>query len=1449
LGTRVKVRPQPQRAARSGKSAAQSAAPLMQRKCACGAAPGQTCGCDEHDGRKLAIRRRASTHDVPDVVPAVVEEVLRSEGRPLEASVRALMESRLGHDFSHVRVHTDARAAESASAVGALAYTVGRDVVFASGQYRPETREGRRLLAHELAHVVQQGGVGHFDGRLEVGPSDGPEERAADEAAAAVEEAATNIEAATMNVEAASALRIPAATASAKPSHAQGASPAPRQGQGASHVLQRKTGDAASWIRGLFSSLILGTFGFPDSWLLEYLEKLDRTGDIEGDPDSDDKAREIVNTWRKGGSKFVLTEQRKALLIHEMLDGPTTGGDEDAILELLVRSYNYELSYIFGPGGVIPKRLSEDIPDDPGDRLFEFFVNRCEGGHEAALAGKFKPTGTPPVPLGVELPPVGAVISNVELFKGGSTGWDEECVLGILCSEDKKVVSQLPSLDVKKMERIDVKQWKFDGKTWTSQIVHPVGVNKPDDKLVGIIKSTDCNSAAQTFFHEVRHQNQTEDVRKTHYTMEVDAYTETEKWAIARGLPETSSSESLRSTDPRSGVQSPSAKAIEKKVTRIYGGPTDVADEEVKGHEGANTTLVEVNGKADKRQSKEGDKYLEEPPTFAGEKPLDRNKWKCPEQKPGPLIQRKCACGANAGTTGECEDCQSKRAPGLQTKLNVSEPGDRFEAEADLVAERITRMPDRLEHGQAPGLQRQAVTSVGHSHGELSEAPPVVQEVLRSPGRPLDAQTRGFMESRFGHDFSRVRVHTDARAEESARAVHARAYTVRRDIVFSAGRYAPHTGEGRRLIAHELAHVVQQRGAGAPPFNEPHGIFESSAEVAARDVANGSTVSGNLPACGVGLSRAPDSDEDIARQLREVNERLKQPNYAGRDRDLAIREALIVASQKDTDEEDEAVGPTPMALDTSKRGLAKPVVKAAKPAKRSKRSNTAPDKFAPGGFTDEQIYKEYNESKKRIEEREENDRKIRARPIEDRIELAENHLYNWAYKRGLHDGLWSPTGEEVWNYGYYYEDYDEPRQLFTEDERPLVIKIRDGFLAWQQAKARDEFEREKQRAEWARQDAMEAQFNQITSPAPFVQAFALTAIDPFLGAAVMGAQTGQMAGEAYNACRSGPSLDCADKVIPVVGALAMERLVSGGEPSAPVQERVPTGLPGAGEGPPSEPVTAAVPKGGPMRRPPGGGDRAGMTATEKTLTPHRKSTPVVEELPRSTVPMKDFEPPEALPKQPTTQGEETRTTRVSRTDEDPTGFKGGKKKTPSKQAGKQQQEETSTKVGGKKGEDPEDSKGSKKTQTTAAPKKTSTAPTAQNRPKPGALKDAAGEIHGMRRPKGQAIAFVEVKVGDEVRLAAAVNSRAGFTKGQLARLRELNVEIIPSFGKEIVHAEANVAIWVKALRDSNKGKAVQVLRWGVSATQTGGYICSACRQIITTLGGVIEEFPAMGKTY
>src|ERR1035438_359625 len=171
---------------------------------------------------------------------------------------------------------------------------------------------------------------------------------------------------------------------------------------------------------------------------------------------------------------------------------------------------------------------------------------------------------------------------------------------------------------------------------------------------------------------------------------------------------------------------------------------------------------------------------------------------------------------------GACHTCPTR----VQTKLAINQPGDVYEQEANRAAEQVMRMPEpSAPETPVAAVQRKCTTreddqdllrrdaihpSANSPHP--SEVPPIVQEVLRSPGQPLDAATRAFMEPRFGHDFSAVRVHSSARADHSARAVSALAYTVGDHIAFAADRYEPRTTAGQRLLAHELTHVVQQSG-------------------------------------------------------------------------------------------------------------------------------------------------------------------------------------------------------------------------------------------------------------------------------------------------------------------------------------------------------------------------------------------------------------------------------------------------------------------------------------------------------------------------------------------------------------------------------------------------------------------------------------------------------------
>ena len=185
----------------------------------------------------------------------------------------------------------------------------------------------------------------------------------------------------------------------------------------------------------------------------------------------------------------------------------------------------------------------------------------------------------------------------------------------------------------------------------------------------------------------------------------------------------------------------------------------------------------------------------------------------------GIQLQRQCVCGGSSGLTGSCPECETKKLVGqpLQTKLRINEPGDEYEQEADRVADQVMKMPEPASEMDTSKNSGSALVqrNVGANDAGPAAAPAIVQDVLSSPGEPLNAETRAFFEPRFGHDFSRVRVHNDRHAAASARAVNALAYTVGADVSFGAGQYRVNSTQGRRLLAHELTHVVQQSAAGS----------------------------------------------------------------------------------------------------------------------------------------------------------------------------------------------------------------------------------------------------------------------------------------------------------------------------------------------------------------------------------------------------------------------------------------------------------------------------------------------------------------------------------------------------------------------------------------------------------------------------------------------------------
>jgi len=176
----------------------------------------------------------------------------------------------------------------------------------------------------------------------------------------------------------------------------------------------------------------------------------------------------------------------------------------------------------------------------------------------------------------------------------------------------------------------------------------------------------------------------------------------------------------------------------------------------------------------------------------------------------GSILQRNCeSCGNHRIAGGECTDCSQKKRS-LQSKLTIGASNDPLEQEADRVADQVmAASASPAVSSTPPRIQR----FTGQMTEGLGTAPAGVERVLSSPGRPLDRAIQQDMGQRFNHDFSHVRVHTDSKAAESARAVNAQAYTVGQHVAFASGQYAPASPQGKRLLAHELAHVVQQSGS------------------------------------------------------------------------------------------------------------------------------------------------------------------------------------------------------------------------------------------------------------------------------------------------------------------------------------------------------------------------------------------------------------------------------------------------------------------------------------------------------------------------------------------------------------------------------------------------------------------------------------------------------------
>src|SRR5258708_8822667 len=230
------------------------------------------------------------------------------------------------------------------------------------------------------------------------------------------------------------------------------------------------------------------------------------------------------------------------------------------------------------------------------------------------------------------------------------------------------------------------------------------------------------------------------------------------------------------------------------------------------------------------------------------------------------LLQRQCSCGQHTGG-GECAECRQKREGTLQRSAVTAT----FTPIHSGTLQRCSGGVECSECRQKREKREVMMQRAAEGNGSISSVPPIVHDVLNSPGQPLDAETQAFMEQRFGHDFSGVSVHADARAAESARLVNALAYTVGRNVVFGAGQYIPGTFMGKRLLAHELTHTIQQSQGqlagismiSAMRVNQPGDSYEQEADRTAQTVMNGESKPSRAAVSTTSsptLQRAPDGE-------------------------------------------------------------------------------------------------------------------------------------------------------------------------------------------------------------------------------------------------------------------------------------------------------------------------------------------------------------------------------------------------------------------------------------------------------------------------------------------------------------------------------------------------------------------------------------------------------------
>lgn len=803
---------------------------VLRRKCECGT---HTIGggeCEECNNKRTLRRRttrateRGAEHGD---VPQVVHEVLRSPGKSLDAGVRALLEPRFGHDFSRVRVHTDAKASESAAAVSAVAYTVGRDIVFAGGQYAPHTSEGRSLLAHELTHVAQNANATtDTSAPIRVGPAGDRFESEAD--------------------------RHAEAAAVGAPTHGS-VSPQGEPGRLSRATLQFGTTkveiDYGNVVKKTSSQFELEIESMFTSW----------TGSAASTIHTE------LTALSNAAKEWVL------FALDLLVDNPVAGLDKVAAVRRLIA---------YAPTARIRPLGNKQLSDFPNEAL------SVSGWFEKALTSGITDLK-------------GVRLNYVQGYLKQSSG-------GAACPARTQPGTQFNS---RKLES----DLPTELTTYLGKVVVPTA-NVKTQAMSPLLKIADAVQAqARAFYAPYADKGRG------------DGNTFVQQWQYSAHAVSSQSPAGTPHTDLRLAYLDSRARIVGDKglFSQTNFDPRCSGDEAVLAgivqkmeqqagvralvdpilrqksytEESATPKQVVINPQYDSSKSDECDARWKTIRTMCHElmhvmehddfRAAIRGRMVLREGFPevlGHYLYEHIAAQPALKSTMEdglqSAPCQTVPSSTIgygtdgpdAEKIRVAVKNDAFRAafflgqlaKAGIQPKRIDGKGSSDPHEAEADSASRAVAESRTVNPSFRPAPsfPSLEHVNAGTGQPLEPGVRREMESRFGHDFSGVRIHTDARAHESARAFNALAYTVGRDIAFGAGQYAPGTPAGRRLLAHELTHTIQQ-GSAAPAnvgglgLSRPEDSAETEAEVLADKVLSGGGVHRPVERTAARVARQP----------------------------------------------------------------------------------------------------------------------------------------------------------------------------------------------------------------------------------------------------------------------------------------------------------------------------------------------------------------------------------------------------------------------------------------------------------------------------------------------------------------------------------------------------------------------------------------------------------------